>query len=225
MNQILQMLKLLTLLLRRINSYISPFGRLADMVRTKATVRKSVMGGQGTAARFNQLERCTAGATRGKGKTPRTFQAMKLGFEWARPQKKKKTGRGAGRSGKGSGKGKKIPRTGGVKHPMRWHPGTVALREIRKFQKSSELLLRKLPFSRLVKEISEGYKIAGDCPRFQSAAIQALQEACEYYLVRLMEDTQLACIHRKRITIAPIDMQLVRRLRGEIEFGTRFSNR
>ena len=91
-------------------------------------------------------------------------------------------------------------------------PGTVALREIRKYQKSTELLIRKLPFQRLVREIAQDFK--GDL-RFQSTAILALQEATEAYLVSLFEDTNLCCIHAKRVTISPKDMQLARRIRGE----------
>jgi len=99
-----------------------------------------------------------------------------------------------------------------VKKPHRYKPGTVALREIRKFQKSTELLIRKLPFQRVVREIAQNYK--SDL-RFQSQAILALQEASEAYLVGLFEDTNLCAIHAKRVTIMPKDMQLARRVRGE----------
>ena len=99
-----------------------------------------------------------------------------------------------------------------VKKPHRYRPGTVALREIRKFQKSCELLIRKLPFQRLVKEIAQAFKID---LRFQSAAIGALQEASEAYLVALFEDTNLCAIHARRVTIMPKDMQLALRIRGE----------
>lgn len=91
-------------------------------------------------------------------------------------------------------------------------PGTVALREIRRYQKSTELLIRKLPFQRLVREIAQDSK--ADL-RFQSSAIAALQEAAESYLVTLFEDTNLCAIHAKRVTIFPRDMQLARRIRGE----------
>lgn len=90
--------------------------------------------------------------------------------------------------------------------------GTVALREIRKFQKSTELLIRKAPFQRLVREIAQDLK--GDI-RFQSTSILALQEASEAYLVGLFEDTNLCAIHAKRVTIMPKDMNLARRIRGE----------
>jgi histone H3 len=102
--------------------------------------------------------------------------------------------------------------TGGVKKPHRYRPGTVALREIRKYQKSTELLIRKAPFQRLVREIAMDYKADA---RFQSTAVLALQEAAEAYLVVLFEDTNLCAIHVKRVTIMPKDIQLARRLRGE----------
>uniref|UniRef100_A0A8B9SW42 Histone H3.3 n=1 Tax=Anas platyrhynchos TaxID=8839 RepID=A0A8B9SW42_ANAPL len=93
-----------------------------------------------------------------------------------------------------------------------YRPGTVALREIRRYQKSTELLIRKLPFQRLVREIAQDFKTD---LRFQSAAIGALQEASEAYLVGLFEDTNLCAIHAKRVTIMPKDIQLARRIRGE----------
>ena len=101
---------------------------------------------------------------------------------------------------------KSAPSTGGVKKPHRYRPGTVALREIRRYQKSTELLIRKLPFQRL--------DFKTDL-RFQSSAVMALQEASEAYLVGLFEDTNLCAIHAKRVTIMPKDIQLARRIRGE----------
>ncbi|XP_072526095.1 uncharacterized protein [Salminus brasiliensis] len=89
---------------------------------------------------------------------------------------------------------KSAPATGGVKKPHRYRPGTVALREIRRYQKSTELLIRKLPFQRLVREIAQDFKTD---LRFQSSAVMALQEASEAYLVGLFEDTNLcAILHR-----------------------------
>ena len=107
---------------------------------------------------------------------------------------------------------KSAPSTGGVKKPHRFRPGTVALREIRRYQKSTELLIRKLPFQRLVREIAQDFKTD---LRFQSTAVSALQEAAEAYLVNLFEDTNLCAIHAKRVTIMPKDIQLARRIRGE----------
>ena len=108
---------------------------------------------------------------------------------------------------------KGTPGPGGIKKPHRYRPGVVALREIRKYQSSTELLMRKLPFQRLVREIAHQFK---DDIRFQSTAILALQEASEAYLVGLFEDTNLCALHAKRVTIMPKDMQLARRIRGEV---------
>lgn len=113
------------------------------------------------------------------------------------------------------------PQTGGVKKPKRYRPGTVALREIRRYQKSTELLIRKLPFQRLVREISQDMgtgkfgNVSNGGWRFQGQAIMALQEACEMYLVGLFEMANLAAIHAKRVTLMPKDIQLARRIRGE----------
>lgn len=101
---------------------------------------------------------------------------------------------------------------GGVKRPHRFRPGTVALREIRKYQKSTELLIRKAPFQRLVREIASEYK---DDVRFQASVIQALQEASESYLTGLFSDANLEAIHGKRVTVMPKDIQISRRIRGE----------
>jgi histone H3 len=106
-------------------------------------------------------------------------------------------------------------RTGvGLKKPHRFRPGTVALRDVRRYQRSTELLIRKAPFQRLVKEIAQDIK--SDI-RIQSSAIQALQESSEAYLVGLFEDTNLCAIHAKRVTILPKDLQLAHRIRGDIQ--------
>jgi histone H3 len=107
------------------------------------------------------------------------------------------------------GKSKPIP---SKRKPHRYRPGTVALREIQRYQKSTELLIRKLPFQRLVRDIVEKFKTD---LRLQSSAVVALQEASEAYLVGLFEDTNLCAIHAKRVTIMPKDIQLARRIRGE----------
>ena len=104
------------------------------------------------------------------------------------------------------------PKGGGVVVKKRYRPGSRALREIRKYHKSTDLLTRKLPFQRLVREIAQDYKTD---LRFQSLAVLALQEASEAYLVGLFEDTNLCAIHAKRVTIMPKDIQLARRIRGE----------
>lgn len=100
----------------------------------------------------------------------------------------------------------------GTTKKTRYRPGTVALREIRRYQKGSELLVRKMPFQRLVREIAQEFKTD---LRFQGSAILAMQEACESYLVGLFEDANLCAIHAKRITIMPVDIQLSKRIRGE----------
>ncbi|GAA6040257.1 hypothetical protein JCM8097_009387 [Rhodosporidiobolus ruineniae] len=111
--------------------------------------------------------------------------------------------------GKTSGKGPvKKPRK-----PHRFRPGTVALREIRHYQKNVGTLIKKLPFQRLVREIAIAIK--GESFRWQAAALEALHEAAEDYLVKLFEDTNLCAIHAKRVTIQPKDMNLARRLRGD----------
>jgi histone H3 len=103
------------------------------------------------------------------------------------------------------------------KRPHRFRPGTVALREIRRYQKGTQLLLRKAPFQRLVREVAQG---CADDLRFQSSAIEALQEAAEAYLVGVFEDTNLCCMHAKRVTIQPKDMQLAARIRGNYTTST-----
>ncbi|XP_030644539.1 histone H3-like centromeric protein A [Chanos chanos] len=94
----------------------------------------------------------------------------------------------------------------------RFRPGTRALMEIRKYQKSTNLLLRKAPFSRLVREVcqmfSRGHLM------WQGYALLALQEAAEAFLVRLFSDANLCAIHAKRVTLFPRDIQLARRIRG-----------
>ena len=94
----------------------------------------------------------------------------------------------------------------------KFRPGIAALKEIRHFQKGSSLLIRKLPFQRLVREIAQDIK---PNLRFQQSAVEALQEASEAYLVGLFEDTNLCAIHTRRVTIMPKDIQLARRIRGE----------
>ena len=105
---------------------------------------------------------------------------------------------------------RKHPAPCGRVKKKRYRPGTLAIREIRKFQKSTELLIRKLPFQRLVREITQDIS---STMRFQSHALLAIQEAAEAFLVMLFEDTNLCAIHAKRVTIMPRDMQLARRLR------------
>jgi histone H3 len=97
-----------------------------------------------------------------------------------------------------------------VRKPHRWRPGTVALREIRKYQKSTNLLLRKLPFQRLIREVATRHKTDG--LRFSASAIEAIQEASENYLTNLFQDGNLLAIHASRVTVQPEDLRLAHRL-------------
>jgi histone H3 len=114
------------------------------------------------------------------------------------------------------GIGKPYKIAGGIKKPAkRYRPGTVALREIRKFQKSTELLVKKLPFARLVREITNDVKSPNlDNIRFTKEAMLALQEMAEAYMVSLFEDCNKLAIHAKRVTIMPKDLKLARDVRG-----------
>ena len=98
------------------------------------------------------------------------------------------------------------------KPKQKYRPGTLALREIQKYQKSTELLICKLPFIQLVQEVGQQFLSR---LRFQGTAIMALQEASEAYLISLFEDSNLCAIHAKRCTIMPKDIQLACRIRGE----------
>ena len=160
------------------------FREQARMVKTKTTVRKRT------------------------GKHPRDHLASNFPRKnLTKEQARKNTARAAVAAQKNLGS---PPRMGGLKKPMRYRPGTMALREIHRYQKSTELLIRKLPFNRLVREITQDFKTD---LRFQSQAIAVLQEAAEAYLVRLFKDTNLCGIHAKRVTIMPKDIQLARRIR------------
>merc|ERR1712136_657827 len=86
---------------------------------------------------------------------------------------------------------------GGKKHRK---PGTVALREIRRYQKTTDRLIRKLPFQRLCRSICRDQPGASDM-RFQAPALLALQEACETHIVSTFEDALLCAQHAKRITV------------------------
>jgi|Transcript_11761 histone H3/H4 len=113
-------------------------------------------------------------------------------------------GRGSGASGAASGSGPK----------RRYRPGEKALREIRFYQKNTDLLIRKLPFARLVREV-QTYFFRTEY-RWQAEAMMALQEAAESHLVGLFEDANLCTIHAKRVTVMPKDIQLARRIRGPL---------
>ena len=114
----------------------------------------------------------------------------------------------------------RIIKSGGVRQAKRYRPGTVALREIRYFQRSTQLLLRRSPFHRLVREVAQKMMVRGDI-MWQSSALEALQEASEAYLIGLFEDTNIVAINAKRVTIMPRDMQVVRRIRGTADPGNK----
>ena len=112
--------------------------------------------------------------------------------------------------------------TGGIKKPHRYHPGLLALHEIHRYQQSMESLIRKTPFNKLIKEISQEYRICPEGPgtpsvqvRFQSTALAALQEAAENFLVGLFEDVNLLAVHAKRVTVMLHDIRLALRIRGD----------
>ena len=125
---------------------------------------------------------------------PALTKGMQQEIEWQKRVSQKNPAVGAGRSGIPARKSTPVAVEGGVKKPHRYRLRTVALHEIRRYQKSTELLIRKLPFQCLVREIAQDFKTD---LRFQSAAIMALQEASEAYLVGLFEDSNLCAIHAK----------------------------
>lgn len=104
--------------------------------------------------------------------------------------------------------GKSIPSTLSQTKP-KFKPGTAALREIRKYQKSSDLLIRKQPFQRLVRHLSS----FNDELRFQSAALVIFQEAAENFLVGLLEDAYRCAVHAKRVTLLPRDLVLIYKIK------------
>ena len=151
---------------------------------------------------FREMARTKKTARKKTGKTPRQNLIPKAPHKTLSPdQARKNAAKAAAAAQKNLGNF----RTGGLKRPMRYSPGTVALREICRYQKTTELLIRKLPFNRLVREIAQDFKTD---LRFQTQAIGALQEAAEAYLVGLFEDTNLCAIHAKRVTIMPKGIQL-----------------
>lgn len=115
-------------------------------------------------------------------------------------------------------KNKPVP--GGIKAKRRFRPGTRAIRDIRRFQKTEEPIIAKLPFQRLVREIANEQM---KTPRFTATAILALQKACEAFIVGLFEDCNVCAIHAKRKTVLPRDMRLARRIRGEETYKQRLN--
>ena len=112
--------------------------------------------------------------------------------------------------------------TGGINKPHHYRPGMVALREIRSYQKSTECLIKRSPFQKLIREISQEYQICTQGlgtssmqVRFQSTAIAALQKAAENFIVGLFEDVNLLAVHAKRVMVMPQDVRLDLRIRGD----------
>ena len=112
--------------------------------------------------------------------------------------------------------------TGGIKKPHRYHPGLLALREIHRYQQSTDSLISRTSFNKLIKEISQKYRVCPDGPgtpsvqvKFQSTALAALQEAAENFLVGLFEDVNLLAVHAIRVTVMTHDIRLALRIRGD----------
>ncbi len=161
------------------------------MTRVKQTARKTIGG---KAHRFTLLTKLAS------IQKERRLQAATAAAQAAPPR---------------TGGVRQLGGVGGVKKPHCYRPGTVALREIHRFQKITELLIRKAPFQRVVHEIAQKMFPNMDL-RFQSLAVLALHEASEAYMIGMFEDTNLAALHEKRVTIMPRDILLARRLRGDI---------
>lgn len=128
----------------------------------------------------------------------------------ANAAKKADNGATAARVSESVGRRQKQPK------PKRAKPGTHALQEIRQYQRSTHLLLRKAPFARLVRELVVAKHPHGEMYRWQKAAIECLQEAAEAYLVCLLSDANLCALHAKRVTLMPRDIALIKRLRGPV---------
>ena len=114
------------------------------------------------------------------------------------------------------------PSTGGIKKHHHYRCGLVALHEIRRYQKSTECLIKKSPFQKLIQEILQEYRISPHGPgtlsvqvRFQSTAITTLQEAAENFIVCLFEDVNLLAVHAKRVIMIPRDIRLAVRIQGD----------
>lgn len=144
----------------------------------------------------------------GRGKDGWVFQHLQE--EEAKRKAERKAERKAARKKKKEEAAKKI-----FNAKDKLIPGTKALREIRHYQKNTELLIRRAPFRRFIREIVQDQFPNHNEFRFQVGALEALQEAAEAYLVEVFEDTNLCAIHAGRVTIMPKDMQLARRIRGD----------
>ena len=105
------------------------------------------------------------------------------------------------------------PKTGGIKKPHRYCPGTVVLSKIRRYQKSTDLLIRKMPFQHLAREVLQDLQnpiigVKNNVCCFQATSLLAMQESVEAFSIGLFEDANLCAIHARRVMIMPKDMQL-----------------
>ena len=189
--------------------FMFPSGPSREMAKTKQTPRKQTGGSarrKGPTRSRNRV-RTRKGCRPGIHQVPQGWRSG----EWGRrPERNvgKRTRRPSGRT----------PQA--YRDARFLNTSTRALFEIRHFQKQTELLMRKLPFQRVVREIAHDVAptaAGGEGYRWQSSAINALQEAAEDYLIRLFEDTTLCALHARRVTIFPKDIQLARRIRGETD--------
>lgn len=161
---------------------------------------------QSSQEKNNPVKRAQTGKKSGHGQLLKRFYT-----NCPRPTKSSKA-KGNGQSGRKATGRRPSTEDGPRLGTKRYRPGQLALREIRRYQGSTDLLLKKAPFQRLVREVASNFK--SDL-RFQSSAVMAIQEAAESYLVGLFQDSQLCAIHAKRVTLQAKDIQLARRLRGE----------
>lgn len=106
-----------------------------------------------------------------------------------------------------------LPTSQGVSKKPRYKAGTVALKEIRRYQNSTDLLIRKLPFQRFVRNIAQQYKADA---RFQAPALACLHESLEAYLTGVFEDANACAVHARRVTVLPRDLYLVDKIRGRM---------
>ena len=155
----------------------------------------------------------TAAASKGKAKATSTTASKTSRGKVAFKKKRAAKGQHASKARKSN------KSNAGVKKPHRYRPGTVALREIRRYQKSADLLIRKLPFARVVKEITYKDVEAGKDKRYTATAMLGLQEAAEFQLVDLFENANLCAIHAKRVTVMPKDIQLTRKIKCDRALG------
>ncbi|EAN78895.1 histone H3 variant [Trypanosoma equiperdum] len=107
---------------------------------------------------------------------------------------------------------KKVENTPPQKRHHRWRPGTVALREIRRLQSSTDFLIQRAPFRRFLREVVSNLK---DSYRMSAACVDAIQEATETYITSVFMDANLCTLHANRVTLFPKDIQLALKLRGE----------